>query len=97
MLYVLAYNSDSESIVHGFIEKITVELNDIWVVLSLKKLNSFLLVLVEFVQRLGLHLFESIELATVPVDDFVNLGVLLARAKQIHFFEIFFSKHLNYY
>ena len=34
MLNILTYNSNSESIIHGFIEKITVELNNIRMVLS---------------------------------------------------------------
>jgi hypothetical protein len=77
---VLADNSDPEGVIHGFIEKITVKLNDIWVILGLKKLYCLLLVLVEFVQGFGFNLFKRIKFAAVSMDDFVDLGILFARS-----------------
>ena len=42
----LADNADSESIVHCFIEEVTVELNDIWIVLCLEQLNGLFFIFI---------------------------------------------------
>lgn len=43
VLDVLAHNANSERVIHGFIEEITVELDDVRVVLGLEKLHCFFL------------------------------------------------------
>ena len=93
VFYVLADDADAERVVHCLVEKVTVELDDILMVLRLEQLHGLLLVLVELVKGFGLDLFEGVEFAGVPVDYFVDLSILLARAQQIDLFEIFFSKH----
>ena len=50
VLDVFADDADSEGVVHGFIEKITVKLNDVRVILRFEQLHSLLLVFVEFIQ-----------------------------------------------
>jgi hypothetical protein len=46
----LADDSDAEGVVHGFVEEVTVVLDDVLVVLSLIQLHGLLLVLVQLVQ-----------------------------------------------
>jgi hypothetical protein len=43
MLNILADNADSESVVHGFVEEISIKLNNIGVVLGFEKLDGLFL------------------------------------------------------
>jgi hypothetical protein len=43
MLDVLTNDADTEGVVHRLVEKVSVELDDVWVVLGFEKLNCFLL------------------------------------------------------
>lgn len=43
MFYVLAYNADSECVVHRLVEEVPIELNDVGMILGLAQLNSFFL------------------------------------------------------
>ena len=78
MFNIFTDYSDSVSIVHGFIEEITVKLNDTWMVLCLEELYGFFLVFVEFVKSFGFHFLEGIELAGVSMYNLINLSILLA-------------------
>ena len=49
VLNVLTDNADSKCVVHGFIEEVTEELDDVWMVLSLEQLNSFFFILVQLI------------------------------------------------
>ena len=52
------------------------------------------LVLIEFVQGFGFDFLKSVVPARVQVENFVDLGVLFSRAKQVNLFEILLPKHL---
>ena len=54
---ILAYNADSESVVHRFIEEVTVELNDIWMILCLEQLNGLFFVFIQLIQTFGFNFF----------------------------------------
>jgi hypothetical protein len=43
VFYVFAYDSNSEGVVHSFVEEVTIELDNVGVVLSFEKLNGFFL------------------------------------------------------
>ena len=75
---VFAHNTDSESVIHGFIEEITVELNDVWMVLSLEKLYGFFLIFIKLVQTFSFNFFESIELTRLSMNNLINFCVLFA-------------------
>ena len=49
VLDILADDADSESVVHCFIEEVTEELNDIWMVLSLEQLNGFFFIFIQLI------------------------------------------------
>ena len=97
VLDVFTNNANSERIVHRLIEKVTVKLDYILVILRLKQLYSLLFVLIELIQRLGFDLFQGVKLSCLSVNYFIDFCVLLSRAQQINLFEIFFSKHLLIY
>ena len=63
MLDVFAHNADSESIVHCFVEKVTVELNHVGMILSLKQLYCFFFVLIQLIQTFCFYLFQCIVFA----------------------------------
>ena len=43
VFYVFANDSDTECIVHGFIEEVSIKLDDVWMILSFKQLYGFFL------------------------------------------------------
>lgn len=93
MFNILANNANTECIVHGLVEEVPVELDDVLVVLSLEKLDSLLFVLVKFVKRFSFDLFERVIFARSQVQHFIYLGIFLAISKQVDLFEILLPKH----
>ena len=43
MLYVLTNNAYPKGVVHSLVEKVTVELYDVWMILGFEKLDGFFL------------------------------------------------------
>lgn len=93
LLHELSDDAQLERTVLSLCEVIAVELDDVGVVLHLHELYCFLLVLVELVQIFGLNLFQGVVLASVQMDCFVDLRVLLARPQHLQFLEICFLEH----
>ena len=95
VVHELSDQTHSEGVVHGFVEIVAVEMNDICVVLGFGKLDCFLFILVEFLEVLGLDFFERVDLAAGQVFDLVDFGVLLAGPEQVDFLEVLLSKHFT--
>jgi hypothetical protein len=92
VLYEFTDYTYSVSVVHCFIEEITVKLNDVRVVLGFEQLYCFFLwlsvrdnkrtylVLIELVEGLCFNFFEGVVLARSDVKYFIDLSVLLTRS-----------------
>lgn len=61
------------------------------------ELDGLFLVLVQFVHGLGLDFFDGVDLSCLLVDGLVDLGVLLARAQQLHSLKVALAEHNNNY
>ena len=108
VVYVFTHDTNPESIVHGLIKEVAIELYNVWMMLRLKQLYRFLLscllrihkiylIFIQLIERLRFYLLQSIISVRGKMQSLINLGVLLSRTQEVNLLEILLSKHLLFY